>query len=168
MTIKVKFKFTSGKILSRITSDTKDFGQVVVMITDLISQIIQSIILGVILFTINWKLALLLFIFLPVIFVIASSIRQLARKVTRLGMRAMANVNATIKETVSGIAIAKNFRQEASVYMDFDKANRTSYRVNVWRGLTLALVFPSLSVISGIATAVLVYTGGLSVKKSII
>ncbi len=78
-------------------------------------------------------------------------------------MRAMANVNATIKETVSGIAVAKNFRQEASVYRDFDGANRQSYQVNVRRGLVLSMVFPTLNALSGVATAFLVYLGGLSV-----
>jgi ATP-binding cassette subfamily B protein len=120
------------------------------------------------LFDIDWRLSLYVMALIPIAFALTISYRSLARRVTRQGMRAMANVNATIKETVSGIAIAKNFRQETSVYKDFDEANRTSYRVNVWRGLTLALVFPSLNVISGIATAVLVYTGGISVKTGIV
>src|SRR3972149_582831 len=41
-------------------------------------------------------------------------------------------------------------------------------RLNVWRGLTLALVFPSLNVISGIASAVLVYTGGMNVESGLV
>ena len=67
-------------------------------------------------------------------------------------MRAMANVNATIKETVSGIAVAKNFRQEESIFDEFDEANQTSYRVNVRRGLVLNIVFPT-STAGGLATA---------------
>ena len=35
----------------------------------------------------------------------------------------MAKVNATIKETVSGIAVAKNFRQESEIFADFNQAN---------------------------------------------
>lgn len=161
-------KFPSGKVVSRITSDTQEFGQMVVLITDLFSQIVQSIILGIVLVTIDWKLSLALFAFLPVVFLVAISFRRLARQVTRNGMRAMANVNATIKETVSGIAVAKNFRQEAAVYSDFDQANRQSYKVNVQRGLVLSLVFPTLNALGGIATAALVYLGGISVVEGII
>ena len=80
-------------------------------------------------------------------------------------MRAMANVNATIKETVSGIAVAKNFRQEATIFTEFDQANQTSYRVNVQRGLVLSAVFPSLDALGGIGTAILVYMGGLSAAQ---
>lgn len=156
-------EFSSGKVVSRITSDTQEFGQMVVLVTDLLSQIIQALILGGVLISIDWKLSLALFASLPLTFLGAVSFRRLARKVTRSGMRAMANVNATIKETVSGIAVAKNFRQEASVYRDFDGANRQSYQVNVRRGLVLSMVFPTLNALSGVATAFLVYLGGLSV-----
>jgi ATP-binding cassette subfamily B protein len=155
-------EFASGKVVSRITSDTQDFGQTVVLITDLLSQFAQAIILGAVLLRIEWHLFLYLFAMLPFIFLAAISFRNLARKVTREGMRAMANVNASIKETVSGIAVAKNFRQEASIFSEFDEANQQSYRVNVRRGFILSLVFPTLNVLAGIGSAVLVYTGGLS------
>jgi ATP-binding cassette, subfamily B, bacterial len=155
-------EYSSGRILSRITSDTNDFGQVVTLLTDVIAQLLQALILGAILVSIEWRLSLLLFAFIPVYFLTALGFRRIARTVTRKGLRAMANVNATIKETVSGIAIAKNFRQEESVFQDFDEANQTSYRVNIQRGLVLSMVFPSLNGLGGVGTAILVYVGGLS------
>ena len=161
-------EFASGKIVSRITSDTQDFGQTVVLITDLFSQFVQAFILGAVLVTIEWRLSLILFAFLPVLFAAALSFRRLARKVTRTGMRAMAIVNSTIKETVSGISVAKNFRQEYNVFREFDDANQQSYRVNVQRGFVLALVFPSLNALGGVGTAILVYVGGLSAAQGVV
>ncbi len=153
-------RFSSGRIVSRITSDTNEFGQVVVLVTDLVAQIVQAVILAVVLLRTEWRLALLLFAFLPGVFLLAVGFRSLARSVTRRGMRAMANVNAAIKETVSGIAVAKNFRQEAGIYKEFDAANRQSFRVNVQRGFVLSLVFPTLNAVSGIGTSILLYVGG--------
>ncbi len=153
-------RFSSGRIVSRITSDTNEFGQVVVLVTDLVAQIVQAAILTVVLLHTEWRLALLLFAFLPGVFLLAVGFRSLARRVTRRGMRAMANVNAAIKETVSGIAVAKNFRQEAGIYKEFDAANRQSFRVNVQRGFVLSLVFPTLNAVSGIGTSILLYVGG--------
>ncbi len=158
-------EFSSGRIVSRITSDTKDFGQVVVLVTDLIAQIFQATILGIVLVIVEWRLSLYLFGFLPLVFLAAISFRRLARTATRAGMRAMANVNSAIKETVSGIAVAKNFRQERSIFEEFDTANRQSYRVNVRRGLVLSMVFPTLNALGGIGTAILVYVGGLSTAQ---
>lgn len=158
-------EFASGKIVSRITSDTQEFGQTVVLVTDLFSQVIQAGLLAFILFSYEWRLTLVLFAVLPFVFLAAISFRHMARNVTRTGMRAMANVNATIKETISGISVAKNFRQEASVYADFDAANKTSFKVNVRRVLVFATIFPTLNALSGIGTALLVYAGGFSAAQ---
>ena len=158
-------EFSSGKIVSRITSDTREFGQLVTLITDLVSQFGQALILGGVLISISWQLSLYVFGFLPILFFASKGFRALARTVTRKGMRAMANVNAAIKETVSGIAVAKNFRQEGTIFNDFDDANQTSFKVNVQRGMILSLVFPSLNALGGIATAVLVYAGGLNATQ---
>jgi len=161
-------EFASGKVVSRITSDTQDFGQTIVLVTDLFSQIVQALILGGLLISIEWRLSLYLFGFLPILFLVSYGFRSMARKVTREGMRAMANVNATIKETVSGIEVAKNFRQETAIYEEFDQANQQSYRVNVRRGLVLSMVFPSLNALGGVATAILVYVGGISVAAGVV
>jgi len=161
-------EFSSGRIVSRITSDTRDFGQLVVILTDLITQMVQAIVLGVVLISIDWKLSLYVFGFLPILFWAASGFRNLAREVTKRGMKAMANVNAAIKETVSGIAVAKNFRQEATIFEEFDDANQSSYKVNVRRGFVLSLVFPTLNAMGGIASGILIFVGGISAINGLV
>jgi ATP-binding cassette subfamily B protein len=161
-------QFSSGRIVSRITSDTNDFGQLVVIVTDVVAQIIQALIIAVVLFRTEWRLALLLIGFLPIIFAIASIFRVMARRVSRKGMKAMADVNAAIKETISGISIAKNFRQEESIFKSFDESNQQSYQVNVQRGFVLSLVFPVLNAIGGIFVGVLVYVGGMSAAQGMV
>ena len=161
-------QFSSGRIVSRITSDTNDFGQLIVIVTDVTSQFVQAILLGIVLFRTDLKLSLMLMTFLPVIFGIASLFRTLARTVTKRGMKAMADVNAAIKETISGISIAKNFRQEQSIFNSFDESNQQSYRVNIQRGFVLSLVFPTLNALGGIFTAILIYVGGISASQGIV
>ncbi len=161
-------EFASGGIVSRITSDTQDFAQMTVLLTDLVNQIIEALILFVVLLRIEWRLTLLLIAILPLVFSVALLFRRLARKATRQGFRAMASVNALVKEAISGIAIAKNFRQEGAIYTEFLEVNRTSYRLNVRRGFVLSLVFPTLNALGGLATALLVYTGGRSAAAAAI
>jgi ATP-binding cassette subfamily B protein len=161
-------QFSSGRIVSRITSDTNDFGQLVVIVTDVTAQLIQAVILGVVLFRTEWHMALIMVSFMPVVLGMALGFRSLARRVTRRGMQAMADVNSAIKETVSGISIAKNFRQENSIFQIFDAANQTSYGVNVRRGFVLSLVFPMLNALGGVFTAILVYAGGLSIAQGMV
>jgi ATP-binding cassette subfamily B protein len=161
-------QFSSGRIVSRITSDTNDFGQLVVIVADVGSQIIQAIFLGIVLFRADLKLSLMLMTFLPIIFAIAAGFRAMARRVTKRGMKAMSDVNAAIKETISGISVAKNFRQEESIFSSFDESNQQSYQVNVQRGFVLSLVFPTLNALGGIFVAILIYVGGLSAAQGIV
>ena len=158
-------QFSSGRIVSRITSDTNDFGQLVVIVTDVVAQFVQAFLIAIVLFRTEWRLSLLLMSFLPVIFGIASGFRIMARRVTKKGMKAMSDVNAAIKETISGISIAKNFRQEEGIFKSFDESNQQSYSVNVQRGFVLSLVFPTLNALGGIFVGVLVYVGGFSAAQ---
>ena len=155
-------EFSSGRIVSRITSDTQEFAQVTAVVVDTFSQFTTVILLTIILFRIEWRLTLALLAMTPLIFGVAASFRRLARYVTRQGNRAMANVNAAIQETVAGIAVAKNFRQEKAVYERFITVNKQAYTINLRRGFVLANVFPALNIISGIGSALLTYLGGLA------
>jgi ATP-binding cassette subfamily B protein len=161
-------EYSSGRIVSRITSDTREFGQVVVLVTDLVTQFVQAGLVAAALMAAEPKLMIWLVITMPVVFLVAVGFRRLARRVTRRGMRAMGNVNAAIKETVSGIGVAKNFRQESSIFDEFDDANRSSFKVNLQRGLVLSLVFPSLNAVQGFATALLLYIGGMQAAAGVI
>ncbi len=161
-------RFSSGRVVSRITSDTREYGRLVVLVTDLISQLVEVVILGVVLAQIQLRLFLYVVGFMPLLFLLALGFRRIARRVTREGMRAMAQVNATIKETVSGIAVAKNFRQEATIFNQFNDANQVSYEMNVQRGLALSVIFPLLNALAGIGTAILVYVGGMDVVEGIV
>ncbi len=155
-------EFKTGRIISRITSDTQEFAQMVTLVTDLVSQVLTVLILLPILFSIEWRLTLAMLAMTPVAYFAASMFRTLARRATRQGFRAMGEVNSAVQEAVAGIQIAKNFRQEAALYDRFLEINQLSYRVNLRRGFVLANVFPTLNALTGVGTAILVYFGGLA------
>lgn len=153
----------SGKIVSRITNDTQELAQVTLLSLDIIGQIIDAAVLMTVLFTREWRLTLIMFLFTPIVVGTALVFRKLARAATRQGSRAMAVVNDTIQETVSGIGVAKNFRQESMIYDEFVDVNTQSYTINMRRGFVLALVFPTLNALAGFAIGTVVYFGGLFV-----
>ncbi len=150
----------SGKIVSRITSDTQELNTVLVIGTDLIAQVLDFLILFVVLLTREWRLTLMLVAVMPVVFGLTILLRHFARIVTRQGTRAMAAVNDNIQESVSGISVAKNYRQEAGIYSDFTDVNKQSYNINIRRGFVLATVFPVLNAVAGVIIGALVYIGG--------
>lgn len=158
----------TAKVVSRISSDTREFGDMIVLITDLISQFGQALLLAAVLIFVQGFLSLILFAQLPVFYFVAVAFREAARRTTRTGMRAMGNVNAAIKETVSGIAVAKNFRQEETIFSEFNEANQGSFQVNLRRGFVLSAVFPTLNALAAAGLALLVYVGGVNVAQGII
>lgn len=149
-----------GKIVSRINTDSRDFAQTVDLTIEVASNIIVMIILIILLFLFNVTLTLIIIIMIPIFFVIALSYRKLARKMTLFGQRALASVNAFVKESFSGIQIAKTFRQESKLYQQFEGVNVQSYKVNLKRALVLNAIFPTLSIIQGVVLTFLVYYGG--------
>ncbi len=152
-----------GKIVSRINTDSRDWGQTVDLTFQLISSLFVIIFLLIIMSFINLTLALITIITFPLFFVLALSFRKLARSKTLLGQRALASVNAYVKESFSGIQIAKTFRQEEKLYNNFNEVNTTSYKVNLRRAFVLNAIFPSLGIIQGVVLTLLVFYGGSSV-----
>jgi ATP-binding cassette subfamily B protein len=153
-------EFQSGRIISRITSDTEEFAQVVQLVTDLLSQLMLVGIMLIPLLNISWRMTLTVLALAPLVVLLALAFRRVARKVTRRGFQVIAEVNAAIQEAVTGIGVAKNFRQEAAIYEEFTRVNQRSYQVNLRRGFTMSSVFPLLNTLSGLGTAMLIYWGG--------
>lgn len=153
-------KNQSGRIVSRITTDTDEFSRVAVLVTEVGSQLLLVTLLLTYLFTVNWQLTLLLALLAPVAIIVASTFQRWARRATRTSQEAVADVNASIQEAVTGIRVAKNFRREMGIYEEFLGVNERSYTVHVRRGFVLALIFPTLQLFAGLGTAVLLYAGG--------
>ncbi len=157
--------YSSGKVVSRVTSDTQAFSQVVALVTDLASQILLVILLIGYLFTVNVQLTLITLALAPFIVATALGFRKIARETVTQSRRINAVVGSHIQETVSGISIAKAFRQERTVYKEFLDVNAQSYKVNLRTGYTFSSIFPILNLLAGVGTAALVYFGGVQSQK---
>ncbi len=156
-------EFQSGRVIARITNDTQELSQVTVLLSDMVNQFLVVVVLWVVLLTVSPPLALALLAIMPFLALTGWAFRVLARKVTRQGFRAIADVNAAIQEAVSGIRVAKAFRQERNIYAQFSQVNQRSYRVNLWRGFVLSNVIPTMNLLSGVGTAIITYLGGRAV-----
>lgn len=154
-----------GKIVSRINTDSRDFGNTVSLTMQVLSSFLVVIILLSAMSMISVKLTLITLLMVPLIFIIAFSFRKIARKLTLLGQRALAVVNAFVQETISGIQIAKTFRQEKKLHEKFIEVNNQSYKVNLKRALWLNTVRPTLNIIQGIALVLILYFGGNEILK---
>jgi ATP-binding cassette, subfamily B, bacterial len=157
-------QFSSGKIVSRVNSDTQAFSQVITLTMDVASQTLLVLALLGYLFSISAPLALILVLLVPLIVAAALAFRALARTTITESRRVNATVSAHIQETVSGIGVAKTFRREQTIYDEFLKVNEQSFRVTRRTRFVFSSIFPVLNIIAGVGTAALVYFGGLTVR----
>ncbi len=153
----------TGTVVSRITSDTQEFGDVMLLGSEVVSQFLSVIILFLALLTYSVELTIVLLLTMPMVVMASLLFRYLARIVTRQGARAMAVVNDNIQESVTGISVAKNFRQEQMIYSEFTLVNNLSYGINLRKGFVMSLVFPTMGVLSALALSIIVWVGANSV-----
>ncbi|HOX48828.1 MAG TPA: ABC transporter ATP-binding protein [Spirochaetales bacterium] len=156
---------SSGKVVSRVTTDTEDFAGVVGLVVDFLSQVVLIGVFFAYLLSLSPRLALLLLAMAPLAGGLALSFRSLARFVTRNAKRVTARVNARIQESIAGIGVAKGFRREKALWRDFKEDNALSYRFHLRRGVVLQLIFPVVSLAAGLGTGLVSYSGGLAVRS---
>jgi ATP-binding cassette subfamily B protein len=161
-------QYASGRIVSRVSSDTQDFATVVTLTIDLISQLVLVGVIAVVMLVVNWRLALIALTSGPVVMMVALVFRRIARRAMQQAQRAQAEVNAIIQETISGVAVAKNFRQEAAIFADFEATNNLAYRIQLLRVAVFGSIYPLMNTLAGIGVAVVVYAGGrLVIDKTV-
>jgi ABC-type multidrug transport system fused ATPase/permease subunit len=158
-------EFPSGKIVSRVTSDSQAFSAVMTLTMDLLSRLLLVALLIGYLFTVSVSLTLILLGLAPFIVAAALAFRVIARTTITRSRRMNATVSAHIQETVSGIGVAKTFRQEPAIYAEFQEVNTHSRRVNTQTRYVFSSIFPVLNILAGVGTASLVYFGVQGVRE---
>ena len=155
--------FTTGRVVSRVSSDTQDFSNVVTLTLGLLSEVLIVAIVFTILFSINVRLALVTTAIAPVIIFAALAFRWVARRTSRQAKRVRAEVNSNIQESITGIGVAKAFRQEAALHSEFESVNAEAYRLGLKQGLVLQSIFPILGTLAGLGTVAVIWFGGNAV-----
>ncbi|MBU6334171.1 MAG: ABC transporter ATP-binding protein/permease [Chloroflexi bacterium] len=157
-------RFATGKIVSRVTSDTQTFAQVMTLTMDLVSRLMLVVVLLGYLFWVSWQLSLVLLALAPLIVAAALGFRHVARNMVTYARRMNAALSATVQETVSGIRVAKTFRQEPAIYAHFAHENAQAREVNLRTRVVFASIFPLLGMLAGVGTAALAYRGAIDVR----
>jgi ATP-binding cassette subfamily B protein len=152
-------QYPSGKIVSRVTSDTQAFSEVVRLTINLLSQILLIIFLVGYLFSVNVRLTFVLLGIAPFIIFVALQFRRIARKTVTNSRRILATVNAHVQETISGIGVAKTFRREQMIYGEFIDVNSQAYSINLRTGYTFSSIFPILITVAAFGTGAIVWFG---------
>ncbi len=152
-------QYPTGKIVSRVLSDTQAFSETVRLTINLMSQLLLVILLLIYLFTVNIQMALVVLAIMPFISYTALKFRTIARRTVTNSRRQLATVNAHIQESISGIGVAKSFRREQMIYDEFNAVNQQLYQVERINNFVFGSIFPILVTIAGVGVAAVVWFG---------
>ena len=152
-------QYPTGKIVSRVLSDSQAFSETVRLTINLMSQMLLVVLLLIYLFTVNVQMALVVSAIMPFIIYTALKFRKIARRTVTNSRRQLATVNAHIQESISGIGVAKAFRREQMIYDEFNAVNQQLYQVERINNFVFGSIFPILVTIAGVGMAAVVFFG---------
>jgi len=152
-------QYPTGKIVSRVLSDSQAFSETVRLAINLMSQLLLVVLLIIYLFTVNVQMAFIVLAIMPFIMYTALKFRTVARRTVTNSRRQLATVNAHIQESISGIGVAKSFRREQMIYDEFKAVNWQLYQVERVNSFVFGSIFPILVTIAGIGVAAVVWFG---------
>jgi len=160
-------KYETGRLIARIINDVNTLREaitwaVVGTFRDLLSLI--GVVITMIL--INLPLTLVSFGVLAILIFVANIWRIYARKTYLAVVETNAKVNAELAEAFNGVRVTQAFNRQAYNYdrfaTTFNYNNRAS---NIRATLVASLFFPSIELIGGVATGLLIYVGGTLVLQ---
>ena len=156
----------TGVLISRITNDVQALDQLVTdgMVT-LFSSTLTLLGITAILVFLDPGLALVTFAVFPVLAAASIAFRIASMGAYRLTRETVAYVTAYLQETLSGVRVVRTFGQEARHERRFAELNEENRAANMKTVYLNAAYFPSVELISAVATAAILLYGGHQVVE---
>jgi ATP-binding cassette subfamily B protein len=153
-----------GRLMTRVTSDVD-------VLNDLFTSGVVSIFgdvftlagIMVVLLVMDWRLALTTFAVLPLIVLVTQWFRRNVRESYRTVRTWIARINAFLQENITGMSTVQLFRREAMNFDRFDGINAKHRDANIESIFYYAVFYPAIEIIGSLATALILWYGGLRV-----
>ena len=150
-----------GRVMSRVTSDVSTLQELlttgfIMILADFFGLFL---VVGIMMYK-DVEMALITLAVVPFL-VAAMSIWQIyARRAFMRARQAIAVVNASLQENVSGVRVIQSLSREQESSARFDNVNRDNFAANVGAGRITAAVMPMLELSVAIATGMVIIYGG--------
>src|ERR671933_492908 len=153
-----------GRLITRITNDVDALNE---FLTQGIVAILGDFVMlaGIIsvMFYLNLRLALLSMVVLPIVAITTWTFQHFMRQTYRLVRQRIARINAYLNEQLTGMLVLQLFNGERRAETRFDELNRDYLGASLKSLLAFALFFPTISFLSSLGLALLLYWGGRGV-----
>lgn len=153
-------KTANGWLIARLQSDTSKISDMISWgITRFVWITFELIFILITMFVISWQMALVLISTVPIMIIITPYFQLKILKLSRIARNAFSKYVAWLAELIAGaktiktLSIEKNVQEEANQIV-------TDIRNKAWRAAkTQAYFYPSITVISTLTTAIVIFVG---------
>ncbi len=150
-----------GVLISRLTNDVQALDQLVTDgVVTLFSSSLTLIGTAVILLVLDVELALITFLVFPLLALGSIAFRLASAGAYRLTREKIAGITAYLQETLSGIRVVRAFGQEERHKGRYTELNDENREANMRTVHLNAAYFPSVELLSVVATAAILLYGG--------
>lgn len=152
----------AGVLISRMSNDVEALDTLVSDgIVTLFGSSLTLIGTAAILFTLDPELALITYTVFPVLGIASFAFRIISADAYRATREKVAAITAYLQETLSGIRVVRTFAQEPRHLTRFEELNEENRHANMKTVHLNAAYFPGVELLSAIATAGILFYGGV-------
>ncbi len=138
-------RYPVGRLVTRATNDVENLSEMFSSgIVALVADVVKMLGFAAILVAVEWRLALVTFVVVPLLAVVAIVFRLKVREAFRETRVRIARINAMIQETIGGMKVVQLFTREDRNFRDFsgmNAGNRDAWQAsNRWESALFSVV----------------------------
>ncbi|HEX3021626.1 MAG TPA: ABC transporter ATP-binding protein [Lachnospiraceae bacterium] len=170
---KLSFNFydnqKTGQLMSRVTNDLFDITELYHHgPEDIVISVIKFVGAFVILMCINVPLTLIVFSFIPFMFLFALKMKNRMHNAFKMNRERIAEINAQIEDNLSGIRVVKSFANEDVEMEKFHEGNSRFVSSKRKSYFNMAMFHSGLGVFTSLINLSVIIGGGIFIAKDII
>ena len=159
----------AGSIVSRVTNDTetiKEFWNVFLALAEGIFSIITVFIA---MWTLDKQISLLFIVFVPIMAGLIWYYQKYSTRVYRMMRERLSQLNTKLNESISGMAIIQQFRQEKRLRAEFDAINDDYSKGRVAMvQMNALMLMPVVNLLQAIALAIVLWLFGYQTLNGVV
>ena len=159
----------TGKIMSRMTNDLMDISELAHHGPENLLISSASIIASCIyLCSIEWRLTLIIFLCVPLLLAIAMTLRKKMRDAFMRSRLSVADINASLESSISGIRVTKAFNNADKEKEKFEEGNESFVKARRDAYKAMGQFHSATAFVTDVFNVVVLIAGGLFVYNGII
>ena len=141
-----------GWIMSRLTSDTDRISDLVTWgMLDITWAVINIFTALAFMLVLNWQLALLVFVIVPILVIIAAWFQSRIMVQYRQARKANSRITGAYNENITGVRVVKALRREDRNLQEFGELTDTMYHASYRAAWLSSLFLPAVQIVAAVA-----------------